>query len=175
MTACRQVRRRRQFHREPRQPPRNICPPLRLLKFKQILSFLTRNLQEAALIQKNTTLFYSCLHRNTCLGDTKSQRYTHHAHCACQLCPRHLTGTVTQVAAHSLCSLGSCTVPRMPGELLLPCSAAFFRGQVWSTYKKNDHVNFVVGPGQEKMSWIPSQKEQMLLSVSVGAGRERCK
>lgn len=41
--------------------------------------------------------------------------------------------------------------------------------------QKSDHVNFVVGPGQEEMSWMPSQKEWMFRSLSVGAGRERHK
>lgn len=95
-----------------------------------------RNLKEAALLQKNTIQFYSCLHRNTCPGDTKSQRYSHHVHCARQLCPWPLTGTVTQGAAHSLSSLSSCTVPRMPGKLLFSHSAAFVSGQVWSTQKE---------------------------------------
>lgn len=39
----------------------------------------------------------------------------------------------------------------------------------------SDHVNFVVRPRQEEMSWMPSQKKQMLRGVLVGAGRERCK
>lgn len=135
MTVCRQIRRRRQSPREPRKPP-GTHTHLKIAKVQTNSVFPYQNLKEAALLQKNTILFYSCLHRNTCPGDTKSQRYSHHVHCACQLCPWPLTGTVTQGAAHSLSSLSSCTAPRMPGELLFSHSAAFVSGQVWSTQKE---------------------------------------
>lgn len=110
LEACRDMSRRRQFHREPRQPARAICLCFRLLKFKQILSFLTRSLQEGVLMYISTTLLFSCLHRNTCPGDTsniKPQKYTHHVHCAHELCPHCLPGTIAQ---------GGCPQPLFPGR-----------------------------------------------------------
>lgn len=87
-----------------------MCPPFRLLKFKQILSFLTRSFQEAALMYTSTTVLFSCLQRNTCPGDTadtKPQRYIHHIHCAREVCPHHPPGTATQ---------GGCPQPLFPGH-----------------------------------------------------------